>query len=115
FPFSIPTRRQHIQGITPGLGFFGYPPLQWHAVGTSSTRCWPQRELLEVTPFPVPIGCIGRAVLSTGFLDGAHRSVYKAAGVVSIAILAPACQPLTLVASDDGSSTPSLSLPRDTC
>jgi hypothetical protein len=39
---------------------------------------------------------IRRAVLSTGFLGSAHRSVRKAAGALSYAILAPAYQPLAL-------------------
>src|SRR5919204_521554 len=38
-----------------------------------------------------------RAVLSTGFLGSACRSVSKAAGAVSCALLAPARQPLALV------------------
>ena len=40
---------------------------------------------------------IRRAVLSTGFLGSACRSVSKAAGALSCAILAPARQPLALV------------------
>ena len=38
FPFSTPPRRQHILGITPGLGFFRDPSLPWHPVGTYSVR-----------------------------------------------------------------------------
>jgi hypothetical protein len=45
----------------------------------------PPKELLEVTPFPVVIGRIRRAGLSTGFLDSANRSLVSDAGVVSCA------------------------------
>ena len=68
-----------------------------------------------MTPFPAPIAHIRRTVLSTGFLGSADRSVLKAAGAVSCAILAPAPQPLALVRSDDGSTTPSLALSIDAC
>jgi hypothetical protein len=43
------------------------------------------RERLGVIPFPVVIGCIRRAVFSTGFLDSANRSLVSDAGVVSCA------------------------------
>jgi hypothetical protein len=45
----------------------------------------PPKELVGVTPFPVIIGRIRRAVLSTGFLDSANRSLVSDAGVVSCA------------------------------
>jgi len=46
---------------------------------------------------------IRRAVLSTGFVGSAGRSVSKAAGALSCAVLAPARQPLALVRVHDGS------------
>jgi hypothetical protein len=49
-----------------------------------------------VTPFPIPLVGIRRAVRSTGFLGSAHRSMRQAAGAVSCAMLAPAYQPLAL-------------------
>ena len=43
------------------------------------------RELLEVTPFPVSMAHILRAVLSTGFVGSADRSVSRDAGALSCA------------------------------
>jgi hypothetical protein len=43
------------------------------------------RERVGVTPFPVVIGRIRRAVLSTGFFDSANRSLVSDAGVISCA------------------------------
>ena|SRR5215468_2364231 len=114
-PFRTPARRQPIRGVTPGLGFFGHLSLQPCVVGTDSVRCPPRRERLEVTPFPAFIGCIRRTVLATGFLGSAGRSVVQAAGALSCALLAPACQPLTLVSANGGSTTPSLALSIDAC
>ena len=43
------------------------------------------RGLLEVTPFPVSMAHILRAVLSTGFVGSADRSVWRDAGALSCA------------------------------
>ena len=51
---------------------------------------WPRRGPLEVTPFPAPIAHILRAMLSTGFIGSACRSIILVAGALSYAILAPA-------------------------
>ena len=56
---------------------------------------------------------IRRAVLSTGFLGRADRSVSKAAGAVSCAVLAPACQPLSAGSRSRWLNTSSLALPLD--
>jgi hypothetical protein len=45
----------------------------------------PLREPWEVTPFPVSIARILRAVLSTGFIGSAGRSVARSAGALSVA------------------------------
>jgi hypothetical protein len=60
-------------GIPPGT------PCGWHLLMSQhESPC-------RVTPFPVPMVCIRRAVLSTGFLGSADRSVSKAAGAISCA------------------------------
>ena len=63
--------RQHILGITPGIGFSGHPTKQRHAVGTCSWHrpsmraiCWLLR---SASPFCV--AC--RLLLSAGF-DGSE-------------------------------------------
>ena len=114
-PFSTPARRQHSRGATPGLGFFGPLSLPPYMVGPDSVRGPPPRERLEGTPFPASIGRILRPVLSTGFLGRAYRSVAQGAGAVSCALLAPACQPLTLVSAHGGSTTPALALSIAAC
>jgi hypothetical protein len=57
----------------------------------------PPRELVGVTPFPVVIGRIRRAVLSTGVLDSANRSLVSDAGVISCAFW---LQRISLLARD---------------
>lgn len=37
-PCRTPARRQHIQGVTPGVGFFGHPSPQRYPVGTYSVK-----------------------------------------------------------------------------
>jgi hypothetical protein len=58
----------------------------------------------QVPPCPVPIVRILRAVRSTGLLGSADRSVPPVAGAVSVALLAPAFQPLALALCHDGST-----------
>jgi hypothetical protein len=114
-PFTTPARRQPIQGITPGLCFFGHPLLPQYLAGAYSVRGPPHREPREVTPFPVPMVRILRTMLSTGFLGSAYRSSHKVAGALSCVVLTPARQPLALVSANDGSTTSLLSLSIDTC
>src|SRR5206468_3376442 len=54
-----------------------------HAVGTCSGRL--SERTYGVTPFPVSMMRIRRAVLSTGFIGSADRAVSKAAGALSCA------------------------------
>jgi hypothetical protein len=110
---TSPSSRQRILGITPGLCFLRNP-------SPYAMRLAPAPVILlerpyGVTPFPVSIVRIRRAVLSTGFVGSADRSVSKAAGALSCAVLAPARQPLALVRVHGGSATPLLALPVDAC
>jgi hypothetical protein len=57
----------------------------------------PRRGPHGVTPFPASIARILRAVLSTGFIGSAYRSMSKVAGALSCVSLTPASQPLALV------------------
>ena len=79
--YASPSSRQHIPGITPGLGFLRNPSR--HAIRLAPTH--KRESTCRVTPFPVAIVRILRAVLSTGFLGSAHRSVLPAAGALSLA------------------------------
>src|SRR6266446_9267025 len=81
-----------------------------HMVGTYSRHMRARVGLLR-SQLPL-LASLGRCS-PPGFCGSAGRSVLTAAGALSCAILAPACQPLTLGKSDDGSSTPSLALPID--
>ena len=65
-PFRILARRQRILGITPGVGFFGHPPLQPHPVGTSSVRGPASPRAAGGYSVPSFHRRIRRAVLSTG-------------------------------------------------
>jgi hypothetical protein len=67
-PFSTPARRQHIQSVTSGLGFFGHPSPQWHPVGTYSVRGSASPRTIGGYSVPSSHCCIRRAVLSTGFV-----------------------------------------------
>ena len=110
--YTSPSSRQLILGITPGLCFLRNP-------SPYALRLAPapmvSESTYEVTPFPMAMARIRRAVLSTGFLGSAGRSVLTAAGALSCAVLAPAHQPLPLGKSDDGFTTPLLALPIDAC
>ena len=84
FTFSIPAGRQPIPGVTPGLCFSGIlapAASAWRLLVKGPLH----RGLLEVTPFPVSMGHILRAVLSTGFVGSADRSVSRDAGALSCA------------------------------
>jgi hypothetical protein len=114
-PRSPPPHRPHVSvseafpSALASCGILPDMPCGWHLLTT------PRESTCRVTPFPVPMARIRRAVLSTGLLGSADRSVSKAAGAVSCAILAPARQPLALVRVHDGSTTPLLALPIDAC
>src|SRR5256886_543839 len=80
----------HITVLTSA--YPGHDPRPWlleeslpvrHAVGTCSGRL--SERTYGVTPFPVSMVRIRRAVLSTGFVGSADRSVSKAAGALSCA------------------------------
>src|SRR6266705_2072908 len=65
-----------------------YPrPLLLRASCSPAASGWRllHRGLLEVTPFPVSMAHILRAVLSTGFVGSADRSVSRDAGALSCA------------------------------
>src|SRR6266511_3606348 len=114
-PFSTPARRQPILGITPGLGFFGHPALQQHPAGASSVEG------------PAPQRAAGGdsvpSVHGSHPEGGALHRVCRPCRPVSIegcrrlllCLVAPARQPLALVRLHGGSTTPSLTLPRDAC
>ena len=90
-------------------GILPNTPCGWHLLTTT------RESTCQVTPFPVPMAHIRRAVLSTGFLGRADRSVSRAAGAVSCAIVAPACQPLSAGSRSRWLATPLLTLPLDAC
>ena len=60
-------------------GILPNTPCGWHLLTTT------RESTCRVPPFPVPMAHIRRAVLSTGFLGRADRSVSRAAGAVSCA------------------------------
>jgi hypothetical protein len=68
-----------------------------------------------VTPFPVSMVRIRRAVLSTGFLWPCRPVSVEGCRRPILCLLAPACQPLALVRVHGGSTTPLLALPLDAC
>ena len=123
---SLPlTHRFTFRDTGPTSAYPGHYPGPWLLRASFSPTAYGWRLLHEVTgfieghwgvtPFPVPIARILRAVLSTGFIGSAGRSVRTATGALSCAVLAPAPQPLPLGKSDDGSPTPSLALPIEAC
>ena len=87
----------------------------WHPVGTSSVRMKRRESHQQVTPFPVFIARACRMRLSTGFEWRRTLVSVTAASALSCALLAPACQPLTLGGIHDGSTVPSLALSIDAC
>jgi hypothetical protein len=100
---TSPSSRQPILGITPGLCFLRNPSPYAMRLAPAPVVQHVSERTYGVTPFPVSIARILRAVLSTGFVGSADRSVSKAAGALSCAVLAPARQPLALVRVHDGS------------
>ena len=98
---TSPSSRQLILGITQGLGFLRNPSP--YAMRLAPAPVVLSERTYGVTPFPGSMVRIRRAVLSTGFVGSANRSVWKAAGALSCAVLAPARQPLALVGIHDGS------------
>src|SRR5215510_15234042 len=98
--------------LSPAFASCGIPhdtPCGWHLLTTM------RESTCRVTPFPVPMVRIRRAVFSTGFVwqcrpvsgFGCRRPI--------LCLLAPARQPLALVRFHGGSTTPSLTLPVDAC
>ena len=80
---TSPSSRQRILGITPGLGFLRNPSP--YAMRLAPAPVVLSERTYGVTPFPVSMAHILRAVLSTGFVGSADRSVSKAAGALSCA------------------------------
>jgi len=80
---TSPSSRQLILGITPGLGFLRNPSP--YAMRLAPAPVVLSERTYGVTPFPVSMAHILRAVLSTGFVGSADRSVSKAAGALSCA------------------------------
>lgn len=87
-----PADHLHLTVLTSA--YPGHYPRPWlleeslpvcHAVGTCSGRPYGSERTDGVTPFPGSMVRIRRAVLSTGFVGSAHRSVSKAAGALSCA------------------------------
>ena len=109
---TSPSSRQHIRGVTLGLGFLRNPSPYALRLAPAPMM---SESTYEVTPYLMAIARLRRVVLSTGFLGSAGRSVLTAAGALSCAVLAPAHQPLPLGKSDDGFTTPLLALPIDAC
>src|SRR2546427_553730 len=67
-PFRTPARRQRIQSVTSGLGFFGHPSPPSHPVGTYSMRGPVSPRAMGGYSVPSSHRRIRRAVLSTGFM-----------------------------------------------
>ncbi len=80
---TSPSSRQLILGMTPGLGFLRNPSP--YAMRLAPAPVVLSERTYGVTPFPVSMAHILRAVLSTGFVGSADRSVSKAAGALSCA------------------------------
>jgi hypothetical protein len=82
---SLTRDRPHVsisEALRSALASCGIPPdtpYGWHLLTTM------RKSTCQVTPSPVPIGRIRRAVLSTGFRGSAYRSVMPAAGAPSCA------------------------------
>ena len=116
------------QHTGPTSAYPGRYPWPWLLRASSSPVACGWHLLREVTASPRATGGspvpsfharIRRTVLSTGFLGGADRSVCKAAGALSCAVLAPARQPLALGPTPDGLAhlrwrCPSMPARRDT-
>jgi len=107
-----PSSRQHLRGITLGLRCLRNPSPYALRLAPAPRR---SESTYEVTPFPMAMTRSRRAVLSTGFLGSAGRSVLTAAGALSWAVWAPAPPPLPLGQSDEGFTTPVLALPLEAC
>ena len=109
---TSPSSRQPIRGVTLGLGFLRNP-------SPYALRLAPppmvSESTYEVTPFPMTMARILRAVLSTGCLWQCRPVRAYGCRRPILCLLAPAYQPLTLGKSDDGSTAPSLALPIDAC
>ena len=123
---SLPlTHRFTFQDTGPTSAYPGHYPWRWLLRASSSPAAsgWHLlREVIGLTegrwrllrsqfPWLASVGWCS----PPGFCGSADRSVSKAAGAVSCAVLAPARQPLALGDGHDGSTTPLLPLPIDAC
>jgi hypothetical protein len=66
--------RQHILGITPGLGFSDHPTRQMHTVGTCSCDRPSRRVICWLLRSDSPCSVAFRLLLSAGFRGGEYRS-----------------------------------------
>jgi membrane protease YdiL (CAAX protease family) len=66
--------RQHILGITPGLGFSDHPTRQMHAVGTCSYHRPHMRVICRLLRSNSPFCAAFRLLLSAGFGGSEYRS-----------------------------------------
>src|SRR2546426_8914593 len=98
---TSPSSRQRILGITPGLGFLRNPSPYAMRLAPAPVVSRRGRTGLLRSQFPW-FASVGRCS-PPGFCGSANRSVWKAAGALSCAVLAPARQPLALVGIHDGS------------
>ena len=104
---SLPlTHHFPFQNTGPTSAYPGCYPRPWLFRASSSRVAYGWRLLRKgpalreprgVTPFLASIVRLLRAVLSTGFVGSADRSMERVAGAVSSVILTPARQPLALV------------------
>ena len=98
---TSPSSRQPILGITPGLCFLRNPSPYAMRLAPAPVVSRRGRTGLLRSQFPW-FASVGRCS-PPGFCGSAGRSVSKAAGALSCAVLAPARQPLALVGVHDGS------------
>jgi hypothetical protein len=110
---TSPSSRQRILGLTPGLGFLRNPSP--YAMRLAPAPVVLSERTYGVTPFPVSMVRIRRAVLSTGFLWQCRPVSIEGCRRPILCLLAPARQPLALVRVHGGSTTPLLALPVDAC
>src|SRR2546430_5316659 len=82
---TAPSSRQRILGIAPSLCFLRNPSPYAIRLAPAPVIQHVSERPYGVTPFPVSMVRIRRAVLSTGFVGSADRSVSKAAGALSCA------------------------------
>jgi len=101
---TSPSSRQPILGITPGLCFLRNPSPYAMRLAPAPVVHHVSERAYEVTPFPVSMVHIRRAVLSTGFLRQCTPVSVEGCRRLILCLLAPAHQPLALVRLHGGST-----------